>query len=79
MDIVLIPEVPFELDQLLDHVSRILEKRGHVVICTAEGAGQARGLSMRTDRMCCCSGAILRKRPYDGIANCRLRFIASSS
>ena len=42
MDVVLIPEVPFELDKLLDHVSKILDKRGHVVICTAEGAGQVR-------------------------------------
>jgi len=38
----LIPEVPFELDRLLDHVAKIVDKRGHVVICTAEGAGQVR-------------------------------------
>ena len=42
VDVCLIPEVPFELDSLLDHVAKIVDKRGHVVICTAEGAGQAR-------------------------------------
>ena len=40
VDVCLIPEVPFELDRLLDHVAKIVDKRGHVVICTAEGAGQ---------------------------------------
>jgi len=42
VDVCLIPEVPFELDRLLDHVAKIVDKRGHVVICTAEGAGQVR-------------------------------------
>lgn len=40
VDVVLIPEVPFELESLLEHVAKTLDRRGHVVICTAEGAGQ---------------------------------------
>ena len=42
-DIVLIPEVPFELDGehgLLAHVRRTVQERGHAVIIVAEGAGQ---------------------------------------
>ena len=37
---VLIPEIPFELDLLIAYVAKTLEKKGHIVICVAEGAGQ---------------------------------------
>ena len=40
VDVVLIPEIPFELDLLLDYVAKTLDKKGHLVICVAEGAGQ---------------------------------------
>ena len=39
-DVVLIPEVPFELDVLLEHVRGLVLKQGHAVIVVAEGAGQ---------------------------------------
>ena len=48
VDVVLIPEVPFELESLLDHVAKTLDRRGHVVICTAEGAGQVHSSDSRT-------------------------------
>ena len=40
VDICLIPEVPFELPKLLEHVDKILAAKGHCVVCVAEGAGQ---------------------------------------
>ena len=40
VDICLIPEVPFELPKLLEHVNKILTAKGHCVVCVAEGAGQ---------------------------------------
>ena len=52
VDVVLIPEVPFELDALLDHVAKTLDRRGHVVICTAEGAGQVRTRRITTLQGC---------------------------
>ena len=36
----LIPEVPFTLDRFLAELQQRLERRGHAVIVTAEGAGQ---------------------------------------
>ena len=42
-DVVLIPEVPFELDGdrgLLAHLQRRVQDRGHAVVVAAEGAGQ---------------------------------------
>ena len=42
-DVVLIPEVPFEFDGdggLLAHIEKRLLQEGHVVVVTAEGAGQ---------------------------------------
>lgn len=38
----LIPEVPFSLQKLKEHVGMILQKKGHAVVCVAEGAGQVR-------------------------------------
>jgi 6-phosphofructokinase 1 len=43
VNFLLIPEVPFDLDGpngLLAHLEKRLDKRGHAVILTAEGAGQ---------------------------------------
>jgi 6-phosphofructokinase 1 len=43
VNFVLVPEVPFELDGengLLAHMEKRLQRRNHVVILTAEGAGQ---------------------------------------
>lgn len=39
-DVVLIPEVEFELDALLDYVHRRMREHGHAVLVVAEGAGQ---------------------------------------
>ncbi|KAK9794015.1 hypothetical protein WJX73_001029 [Symbiochloris irregularis] len=43
VDICLIPEVSFALhgeNGLVDYVTKVIEQRGHCVICIAEGAGQ---------------------------------------
>ena len=40
VDVCLIPEVPFSLDKLAAHIDAILAKKGHAVVCVAEGAGQ---------------------------------------
>ncbi|KAG2435483.1 hypothetical protein HYH02_011778 [Chlamydomonas schloesseri] len=39
-DVCLIPEIPFRMDKLCEHVATIFEKQGHCVVCVAEGAGQ---------------------------------------
>ena len=40
VDICLIPEVPFRLDTMLAYIETILERKGHAVVCVAEGAAQ---------------------------------------
>eukprot|EP00775_Hariotina_reticulata_P013373 gene13373-13500_t len=43
VDVCLIPEEPFELDGpagVLNYVRKIIEQKGHCVVCVAEGAGQ---------------------------------------
>ncbi|BDA40893.1 ATP-dependent 6-phosphofructokinase 5, chloroplastic [Coccomyxa sp. Obi] len=43
VDVCLIPEVPFVLEGskgLFAYLERVLEQRGHAVVCVAEGAGQ---------------------------------------
>ncbi|KAK9859776.1 hypothetical protein WJX84_000389 [Apatococcus fuscideae] len=40
VDVCLIPEIEFDLDQLVKHLTGIVEKKGHCVVCVAEGAGQ---------------------------------------
>jgi 6-phosphofructokinase 1 len=43
VDAVVVPEVPFELggaDGLLAYLGKVLEDRGHAVVCVAEGAYQ---------------------------------------
>lgn len=40
VDVCLIPEVPFTLPKLMAHVEKILDAKGHCVVCVAEGAGQ---------------------------------------
>lgn len=45
MDAVLIPEVKFTLDGekgLFAYLERIMQEKGHCVLCVAEGAGQVR-------------------------------------
>ena len=37
VDICLIPEVPFTVEKLVQHVKTLLEKKSHIVICIAEG------------------------------------------
>jgi 6-phosphofructokinase 1 len=43
VDVVLIPEVTFKLEGptgLLAYLEKVLENKGHAVVCLAEGAGQ---------------------------------------
>lgn len=40
VDICLIPEIHFTLDKLAEHISAVLDRKGHCVVCVAEGAGQ---------------------------------------
>ena len=42
VDVCLIPEVKFTTPRLLAHISSVLQRQGHCVICVAEGAGQVR-------------------------------------
>lgn len=49
VDCCLIPEISFSIDKVNEHISRVIEKNGHCVICVAEGAGQVIGtLAMPT-------------------------------
>ena len=41
MDICLIPEIDFDLDRLTEHAECLLARKGHIVVCVAEGAGQS--------------------------------------
>lgn len=40
VDICLIPEITFTMAKLTAHIEYILQRKGHCVICVAEGAGQ---------------------------------------
>ena len=40
VDVCLIPEVKFAVPQLLEHIDNVIKRKGHCVICVAEGAGQ---------------------------------------
>lgn len=40
VDICLIPEVSFRLDSVMAYLEDVLERKGHAVICVAEGAAQ---------------------------------------
>ena len=40
VDVCLIPEVKFELAALTAYVRQVMKRKGHCVICIAEGAGQ---------------------------------------
>jgi hypothetical protein len=42
VDVCLIPEVPFRIDKLCAFVAKVIERKGHCVVCCAEGAGQVR-------------------------------------
>lgn len=39
-DLCLIPEINFSMPKLLEHIDRVIARKGHCVICVAEGAGQ---------------------------------------
>ncbi|CAK0800514.1 unnamed protein product [Prorocentrum cordatum] len=39
-DVVLIPEVSFKMEDVLEHVERTLDRKGYCVVIVAEGAGQ---------------------------------------
>lgn len=55
----LIPEVPFTIkgdNGLFKYLDGVLEKKGHCVVCVAEGAGQVtdtRHCSRHIQRCCC--------------------------
>ena len=40
VDVCLIPEVKFEVDVLTEYVRQVMKRKGHCVVCIAEGAGQ---------------------------------------
>lgn len=43
VDVCLIPEVPFQVDGphgVLKYIEEVVERKGHAVVCVAEGAGQ---------------------------------------
>lgn len=40
VDVCLIPEIKFTLPKLLEHIESVITRKGHCVICVAEGAGQ---------------------------------------
>lgn len=40
VDVCLIPEVKFELKVLTEYVQQVMKRKGHCVVCIAEGAGQ---------------------------------------
>jgi hypothetical protein len=59
VDICLIPEVSFDLtgeQGMLAYVGDVLKRKGHVVICVAEGAGQVRS-GLAPCHACCCTAA----------------------
>ena len=37
------PQITFTMPKLIAHVKSVLERKGHCVVCVAEGAGQVRG------------------------------------
>lgn len=41
VDICLIPEIGFTEDKLMGCIQQIIDRKGHAVVCVAEGAGQA--------------------------------------
>jgi 6-phosphofructokinase 1 len=40
VDVCLIPEIKFEMRKLCEYIAKVFEKKGHCVVCVAEGAGQ---------------------------------------
>lgn len=45
VDVCLIPEIKFTLPKLREHIRNVIARKGHCVICVAEGAGQVSILS----------------------------------
>lgn len=59
----LIPEVPFKLygeTGMLAYLEKVVNEKGHAVVCVAEGAGQVRGACVL------CLGASLTSLALDG-------------
>ena len=54
VDICLIPEITFTMTKLTKHIEVILERKGHCVVCVAEGAGQVRHFHMLGQRARTC-------------------------
>ena len=50
VNLVLVPEVPFRLDAVVDFLQRRLERKSHAVIVVAEGAGQDLVVSEGVDK-----------------------------
>jgi len=69
----LIPEVPFQLDKLCQHVSSVLARKGHCVVCMAEGAGQVGGCSNGVARSLLCALVVCMpcKANVQGRMRCR--------
>jgi len=40
VDVCLVPEVPFKMDKLQEHIDKVLKQNNFCVMCIAEGAGQ---------------------------------------
>lgn len=40
VDVCLIPEIRFDCETLTAYVKKIMDRKGHCVVCVAEGAGQ---------------------------------------
>jgi 6-phosphofructokinase 1 len=62
VNFVLVPEVPFDLDGdngFLRYLEKRLERRGHAVICVAEGAGQDLLMKDTSQQKCDASGNIV--------------------
>ena len=63
VDVCLIPEVNFALDGdqgLFAYLEILLEQKGHLVICMAEGAGQVSRLPWRNSKGPCPEGESIR-------------------
>jgi 6-phosphofructokinase len=73
VDVCLIPEVHFNLDKLKACVASVLEKKGHCVVCVAEGAGQVgsvaeQQLCAAAICMCPCDSMPIRERALRGLS-----------
>ncbi|KAI8467582.1 MAG: phosphofructokinase family protein [Monoraphidium minutum] len=70
VDVCLIPEVKFTMEKLYDHVGAILDRKGHCVVCVAEGAGQDLFNKEGGGGTDASGNAILKARPGGDIGVC---------